>query len=141
MQHDHPSSDPNCLGNYRQLNQPGMLQCIIKDNSRVVRCKSGVELNDIQTKVWDMVSEMPTHPGRFNEYALLVLSFEGITEETTREIECGCQHAIPRESSGDEKSVPKGLGITNWDSVRKTGNVFVAVKFFMGSDVGNAERE
>ena len=116
-----------------------MLQCIIKENTRVVRCKSGVELNDIQTEVWDMVLEKPTHPGCFNEYALLILSFERVTKETARKIECGCQHTIPRESSGDEMLAPKSVGKTNWDSVRKTGNVFVTVKFFMGSDVENAE--
>lgn len=46
----------------------------------------------------------------------------------------------PLRFEGDEQPMTNRLRTTYWDSVRKTGNVFVSVKFWAGSGVENADR-
>lgn len=96
------------LDNCRSCNQLKILRCVLGHDARVVRRKSIVDLNDVQAKSRGLISEIFTHPGCFNGYALFVLSIEGIAEETDREVQRGRHHAVPMKFSGNERSAPNG---------------------------------
>lgn len=59
--------------------------------------------------------------------ALLVLVLERVPEEPDCKIHSRCEHAI--SDLGVRSWIRKVTGRTDCDSVRKTGSVFVSVKF------------
>jgi len=113
MKHARPSLDSTRLDSCRLRDQPRISRHVLWYNARVVRREGVVDLSDVQVRRLGWTAEKFTHPSCFDGNTLLVLSVEGVTEETDRKVKGRRQHTVPRGSGGDEQPVPNSLGRTN----------------------------
>ena len=84
----------------------------------------------VQARSGRYLSGKFTHAGSFDGNTLLVLTMEGVTEETDSKVERRCMHTVSKRLIGGEQLASSGCWTPYSDSVRNTGNVFVSVKFY-----------